>query len=543
VQAVQAALEMTDAEANQAEESRGELSGNFEQKSRRDDLWDDKTAHNTDAYLADDSIPAPVISEVAPPNEIEDALSTDDEFGGEATIAAPSIDFPDDSAEGLGFGEDATLHIKDVVKDDSGGWSGDATAAAPDDVVPGEDEEEIEVPMVSEEESLDDEPALPDGVDLSRDVDQDSATLAGVTSDFIAAGLKPPVHTYEPKARPEKSEVTPRPAPSPKQEKLGAIRLSKVAAVPESGVFEVGFSANEEVTEGDLGADSPLEKEFDPAPVSAMDFEFEDSAYDEGELPSKVKPKTEASVHRDLYDQAQEEYSALVAPKAVQPMSPVARPQGAMHIGSSNVPPASLSLSDMLHDPQARQNSAKIIDDPNQNRSATMLGRQIREVVRNDSLDNRPQPLVQPQPYDAPTEEDNDPELLNAPAAYEPPTYAPPPQPRGAQRSRLLMGALIAVGIACLATMAYFLIPLIAGSSQHLTIRTTPVGATVYVDEKLQEGTTPLTIRGLEPGISYQIRLEREGYEPISREVRLPPNRPLIWQIPLKPKPSVTSAN
>ena len=103
------------------------------------------------------------------------------------------------------------------------------------------------------------------------------------------------------------------------------------------------------------------------------------------------------------------------------------------------------------------------------------------------------------------------------------------------------MGALIAFGVVCLATMAYFLIPLLLPSSQHLTIRTTPTGATVYVDNQLQNGTTPLTIEGLEPGVAYQIRLEREDYEAVSREVLLPPNRPLIWQIPLKPKPSVTS--
>jgi hypothetical protein len=108
-------------------------------------------------------------------------------------------------------------------------------------------------------------------------------------------------------------------------------------------------------------------------------------------------------------------------------------------------------------------------------------------------------------------------------------------------KPKILMAALIAIGVACLATMAYYLIPLLAPSSQHLTIRTTPIGATVFVNDTMQAGATPLTIEGLKPGVSYQIRLELVGYESISREVLLPPNRPLIWQIPLKPKPTVTS--
>ncbi|CAN0561886.1 unnamed protein product, partial [Laminaria digitata] len=51
----------------------------------------------------------------------------------------------------------------------------------------------------------------------------------------------------------------------------------------------------------------------------------------------------------------------------------------------------------------------------------------------------------------------------------------------------------------------------------RLTIKTSPEKAKVYVDNALQQGTTPLTISGLKPGVTYTVRLELNGYESVSQ--------------------------
>ena len=66
------------------------------------------------------------------------------------------------------------------------------------------------------------------------------------------------------------------------------------------------------------------------------------------------------------------------------------------------------------------------------------------------------------------------------------------------------------------------------------TITTTPPGAKVFVDNALQSRSTPLTISGLQPGVIYNVRVARDGYEPVSQPVQLPKNRSLTWRIPLR---------
>jgi serine/threonine protein kinase len=545
------------------EESWGDLSGSFDAEATigaNPDLWDDKTSSN-DAYNVSDEFPSPVVHDFEV-SGISDAPNLDDdegpghetEDGNDATIAVKGIGSDevevDDASDE--FDADATMAGLGFAPEPSdAGWANDATIAGFEDegkTGSGEDEDEIEVPMEGDDPN--DEPALPDGVDLSRNVDVDSATIAGVTSDFIEAGLGAPGHTYEKDDslgfELEVEAAPPRP--------VGAIKLSKIPAMPTGGRIkekfdkgsgrsdssDIAFGAiSEDVTEGEVDA-KPLPppklpekkkpEKKDPEPVSALDFEFEDD-HDERELPSAVRSRSAASP-KEMVASAQEEYSALVAPKAIQPMS-IQRPDPAMAIGSTNVPPAALSLADMLVNPSARAAMAvpEIIRGPSAagSRSASMLGRQIREVAHGAS--DRPPDLA---PKVArPVEPD--PDLISAPLVQE----IVHQEPARSGRSRVLMGLLIAVSVVCLATLSYFLIDRLLPSSQQLTIRTTPDGAVVHVDEKRQEGKTPLTIDGLEPSKTYQIRLELEGFETIQRPVRLPPNRPLIWQIPLKPKPTV----
>lgn len=53
----------------------------------------------------------------------------------------------------------------------------------------------------------------------------------------------------------------------------------------------------------------------------------------------------------------------------------------------------------------------------------------------------------------------------------------------------------------------------------HLVINSTPGNATVYVNEQ-QRGTTPLTITAA-PNTSYQLRLVKSGYRPLTRSVQV----------------------
>lgn len=55
-----------------------------------------------------------------------------------------------------------------------------------------------------------------------------------------------------------------------------------------------------------------------------------------------------------------------------------------------------------------------------------------------------------------------------------------------------------------------------------LTVHTTPLGARVYFDGVLQPATTPVLIRDLEPGRTYQLRLEADGHQPAIRLLAAP---------------------
>lgn len=124
------------------------------------------------------------------------------------------------------------------------------------------------------------------------------------------------------------------------------------------------------------------------------------------------------------------------------------------------------------------------------------------------------------------------------PEPLVPPVLAPTPT---SVLRKVLIGLLITTMIMLLGGLAYLAYPLIfgAGNQPGLKIKTNPPGAQVYVDNALQQKTTPVTISGLKSGVTYNVRLVLEGFEPVSQPVRLPENRLLIWRIPLKPAAKV----
>ena len=260
-------------------------------------------------------------------------------------------------------------------------------------------------------------------------------------------------------------------------------------------------------------------------------------------LAEPVQPSPlEAPPGEDDQASFQDEYSALVARPAPLNAPKEAPPSEPMGIGSTNVPPASLSLSQMLAHP-AQTPRSKMSATPRVStvgsaahrtaalRSASMVGRQIREVVRSSEP-----PVVVAAPK-LPTPEPR----LDLHAVLEQPSEEPDFTVTPAPPSRVwLAPVLAALSAVLLGVAVYLALPYLFGPAEpHLTIKTTPVGAQVLVDGALQRGVTPITISGLKPGVTYRIRLEREGYDTVDRQVQLPKDGPLIWQIPLRPTASV----
>ena len=556
------------------------------------DVWEDETAGGgASAYLdPDDEALDPVVQE---PLEFEDSepleIDLDDDGESEAqvdaTVAVPSIsdeiierhssmmaprgffgrestlgdgdhmEVSDADVEPLDFGEESSGELLPPAAEE---WGGDATIAGvpplpdvagldpDDDLDLSDDGPGFEVEVDYTVRAMDDEPELPVPKG-DRDIDQDARTVAGTTSDYLVAGVRPPAGgLYDPDVATRPADPDPdyrpkSPAGRRGQEALGAIRLSRVA---------VSRFGSEEVTEGEVPTfESAYEPELElPGVQEHLPVEFDDHDDQPPVEPSPLDEPSDEAEHPSAA-QARDEYSALLAPKLPAPINPglsVELPAGPMGIGSTNVPPANLSLSQMLSHP-SRASRSKLMAIPRgasgisggvtaDPRSASVLGRQIREVVRSD----RPGPAEPATPAPFPVVGALNPPALLVPTPMDPVLLPPPTEGRG--RRRALVAALAVVVVALLGGVGFLAYQVNLGdglglfvTEPRLTIRTTPPGAEVYVDDALQRGTTPLTISGLKPGTSYTVRLVRQGFEPVSQSVRLPENRPLIWRIPLKP--------
>ena len=71
-------------------------------------------------------------------------------------------------------------------------------------------------------------------------------------------------------------------------------------------------------------------------------------------------------------------------------------------------------------------------------------------------------------------------------------------------------------------------------SLPELTIRSTPEGAKVFIDEKTKiAGQTPMKAR-LEPG-THKLYIEKKGFEPLEKTLEMRPGQPLVLDFELRP--------
>jgi serine/threonine protein kinase len=231
---------------------------------------------------------------------------------------------------------------------------------------------------------------------------------------------------------------------------------------------------------------------------------------------------------------------ALISPQPPPSLGAPPRPDGAagaMGIGSTNVPPAALSMEQVLSSPLDGSSPTASPSPPARAR-VTLGRRKIRERVRQEPEPASPsgaEPLL-------PAPEGPDPgvepwELDDGRTGPLPgtPSRAPAIPPGGSARNRSARGSL-AVALAVLAgVLVVFAARELWFRPAYVTIRTQPPGARVFVNGTAQPGETPLTLRGLQPNESYRVRLEREGFVPEEQTIRLAPGRPAIWKTRLEP--------
>jgi serine/threonine protein kinase len=287
------------------------------------------------------------------------------------------------------------------------------------------------------------------------------------------------------------------------------------------------------------------QKLVEPQPLSESydGLEFEDS------MPPRSPPA------------APSRGSSLLQPKVPPPLMPPPSQAGSVPmLGSSNVPPPSLSLSDMLSQPVAGSRAGFPVSRPEPSKApqiapnnsgggrATRLGsppnRQIRETVR-------------PGPW---PESGTAPESPQAVSAYDyvAPGYPPamPPMPempppylmeasRARRSQRLLLLLAIIFGSFLVGGAGFLLYQQFFPRDPQLTVRTQPDGASIYLNGQLQPAKTPATLGGLKPGVQYELKLVKEGYETQQKTVLIPPSsrtRNILVQIPLrKLGPQVTA--
>ncbi|MBI4816260.1 MAG: protein kinase [Deltaproteobacteria bacterium] len=401
----------------------------------------------------------------------------------------------------------------------------------------------------------DDEDALPSGIDLSRNVDADSSTIAGTTSDFVGAGLAvPSMGAYEPKVDPEP------PQPVRPSTLLGGIKLQKVAAAPRGGVKEsrsaVDHPAHEEVKKEKVKArpvSEPPDADFGESPTVGGDPD------DLDELPLPSSPARKPAFGADEPTEFSGADSdgrpgGLLAPKVPPAMVPAKHSQGPMGIGSTHVPPANVSLSEMLVDPGAKQGygsgyekksasairgtpmtgvrgSSLSVEAPivapepepvktnvPQRSQKPIVVRQIREANRGGHREETQAQATEsapPQPVLTP--------MSSAPFAGPPfvPDLAPLPPVGGHRRNNVLpivAGALLVLAVVAVAAVVMIKLR----SKPALLIESDPPGATVTVDDSPFPGKTPVELSAVVENQQYKVRVEFPGYVPQTKLVRIP---------------------
>jgi serine/threonine protein kinase len=404
---------------------------------------------------------------------------------------------------------------------------------------------------------MDEEPALPVPRREHAKWADDARTMAGVTSDYVMAGVAPPESgTYdlleEARAPEPPAAMGGMPSPPPRrgEQRLGAIKLSRVAvpvddadAAPSSRPEARAPSSFETLEEVEDQPEAMSPRRPPALPSSAFeasldpDFDLDSapvapSALDEPE--EERRPGATAAPAEALGSLLPPRPPPLSFGNALGGIAAGAAPSGPMGIGSTNVPPASLSLSQVLTNPPrsgrsglmaiprgAMPNAPTPVTDGPRMRGASGIGRQIREVVRSEG----PSP-VRPLEVSAPPR----PESVEGPK-----TSADASRP--ARGRRWLWGGLGALVLVGLTAVAYLAMPLLLGrGGPQLSLKSTPAGAKVYVDGALQSGLTPLTLSGLSPKVTYDVRLEKDGFLPVTKSVTLDDSKKvLVVPITLQP--------
>jgi serine/threonine protein kinase len=634
-------------------------------RTGNDDPWDDKTTTN-DAYLAEsgEAAPAPIVHDVGKRALEEDTADpmpavptisgqrealaramSDGELSGEHTLAASVLFDATSSGEPLtgeekaglilGGGDTTGENALDLERFDRGDdpdtelgseqldVSSDATIAGRNMILDsGPHQPSFEEGVIQHQKS-------------TQATDTDSRTVAGVSSDFIGAGLPVPKDgTYDEEEGidlvfGESTSATVdelrKGTPKPKRggRGLGQIKLSRVAAPTidrlPSGADPGSFDSSEEMTESGSSLEPELPMPHAKAKDGELDALFEEAIASEqketsstrakrvdkehsSKVPSKRLPKIDASTSatttgdelplddvsppqrtesdsQKLIDDAFDAFSindkpaappasssrrdnSVLLPKVPQPLMPppnsssAPAPASPMNIGSTNVPPAALSLNEVLSAPVAARSGLQVLSrqggakgpvaPPPAPAPSSAQGlragaprgagglRQIREVQRPGSppnlLNAAPAPIaVTPGQAFIPGT------IPQPPGMHEVPPPALVAQARRARASQRFLIALAAVLAAIAVAGVVFVASPFLQRDPQLTVRTTPDGAEIYLNGQLQPAKTPATLGGVQPGASYELRLELAGYEGVAKTVIIPKSTPrVLVTIPLR---------
>lgn len=102
-----------------------------------------------------------------------------------------------------------------------------------------------------------------------------------------------------------------------------------------------------------------------------------------------------------------------------------------------------------------------------------------------------------------------------------PPGFMPQPAPyRPARGSSVLQWVLVILGV--LVVSALVGVGFYALQGTRLVVESDPPGAKVSINGHPVEGRTPVEVRRLRPGASYQVMLELEGHEVYFGKVAFP---------------------
>ncbi|MFO0727219.1 MAG: protein kinase [Myxococcota bacterium] len=537
-----------------------------------DDLWGEKTSANPDD-------PADMTSsggvEVIEPDRPRGGLWVD------KTTGSPDPSDPDPAARGssgVGFDDGAQTFGRDAEEPNTE-WGGDLEPDPPEDDPDATNATAAWRAMPKEE-------ALPVGIDIHRDVNRDSRTVAATSDAFLAEGIEIPASgafAYDAETAPGEDVEPPAKVPQVEAPKLGAIKLAKAAAAPRGGVKEAESSVGRDL---DLGLEvefdrstqevqppAPLPKKLEPPPAPPKKAEAPRSKSLELERPAPKKkepPKDDPLSGPGLPDF--DDLFKIAEPKPMVGADPLAM------IGSTRVPPASVSLSEMLMDTDDRSRHAGLL------KPAPGMPPRVGSTVSLQNLPSPPIALGKPvvpgarpasiaPPASRGTAMRHIKEVHRAGAALEPGAASSPPNlpipglgtpvapgalsnpaysnpaygnfsmeaPAPAARfSPLQIGiiAVCAIVISAVA-MAFFYVKF---RSPSLEISSVPPGARVLIGGRQIEGTTPLSIT-IEAEKDYPVQVLLDGYEPFATTVKLPRGR-RAWRAsyPLKPVSAASAA-